>query len=256
LEDGREISARLLVGADGRQSGVAQRAGIRRDIWDCGQTALVCAVEHELPHDGVAHQFFMPSGPLAILPLQGNRASIVWSETHARAAEIAALDDAGFLDALRPCFGDFLGKVELAGARFSYPLNFSLAQSLTGERMALVGDAAHGVHPIAGQGLNAGLRDVGALAEIVVDAHRRGEDFASKLVLDRYHQWRRFDRTTLAMTMDAFNRLFSNDNTLLRGLRGLGMGVVNALPHLRRSFMREAAGLTGDVPRLLRGKSL
>jgi 2-octaprenyl-6-methoxyphenol hydroxylase len=256
LADGRTLTGRILVGADGRRSGTAQRAGIRRTGWDYGQTALVCAIAHEKPHDGIAHQFFMPAGPLAILPLPGNRSSIVWSEKSERAAEISALDDEAYLEALRPAFGDFLGKIELAGERYSYPLSLSIAESFVADRLALVGDAAHGVHPIAGQGLNLGLRDVAALAEVLADAKRRGEDIARADVLARYQTWRRFDTATMAVATDAFNRLFSNDNPALRTLRDLGMGVVQAVPGLRRRFIREAAGLTGDVPRLLQGKAL
>ena len=207
-----------------------------------------------MPHEGIAHQFFMPPGPLAILPLTGNRSSIVWSERTAEALRINALDDAGYLEMLRPRFGDFLGEIGLAGARFTYPLGLSLANSFIGERLALVGDAAHGVHPIAGQGLNAGLRDVAALAEVLADASRRGEDMGGRQVLERYQQWRRFDTATLALATDAFNRLFSNDNPLLRLGRDIGMGLVNAAPALRRTFIREAAGLTGDLPRLMQGK--
>ncbi|WP_071794977.1 FAD-dependent monooxygenase [Natronohydrobacter thiooxidans] len=254
LADGSILRARLLIGCDGRESGTAQRAGIRRSGWDYGQTALVCAIEHALPHDGIAHQFFMPAGPLAILPLPGNRSSIVWSEATATAAAIHALDDAAYLDALRPCFGDFLGEIALAGQRYAYPLKLTIANSFIGPRLALVGDAAHGMHPIAGQGFNFGLRDVAALAEVVTLAARRGEDIASPLVLERYQQWRRFDTMLMAVGTDSVNRLFSNDNTLLRGLRDLGMGAVSAIPALRRSFMREAAGLTGDLPRLMRGQ--
>ena len=253
LSDGATLNARLLVGCDGRASGTAERAGIERTGHGYGQTALVCAIAHELPHHGIAHQFFMPPGPLAILPLTGNRSSIVWSETTAHAAEIAAMDEAAYLAVLRPRFGDFLGEIALAGQRFSYPLGLTLAKSFIGERLALVGDAAHGMHPIAGQGLNAGLRDVAALAEVVTLAARRGEDIAGPGVLDRYQQWRRFDTTTLALATDAFNRLFSNDNPLLRLGRDLGMGLVNAAPALRRGFIREAAGLTGDLPRLMQG---
>ncbi|MDK3019919.1 FAD-dependent monooxygenase [Pseudodonghicola flavimaris] len=256
LEDGRSLSGRLLVGCDGRASGTARRAGISRTGWDYGQTALVCAIEHEKPHHGVAHQFFMPPGPLAILPLTGNRSSIVWSEKTATAAAINALPEAEYLAALRPRFGDFLGEIRLAGPRWTYPLGLTIANSFIADRVALVGDAAHGMHPIAGQGLNAGLRDVGALAEVVVDAARRGEDIGALAVLERYQQWRRFDTAALALATDTFNRLFSNDNPLLRLGRDLGMGLINSVPALRRGFVREAAGLTGDLPRLLRGEAL
>ncbi|MGO4914412.1 UbiH/UbiF/VisC/COQ6 family ubiquinone biosynthesis hydroxylase [Pseudogemmobacter sp. W21_MBD1_M6] len=256
LASGKTLSARILVGSDGRRSGTAERAGIKRTGWGYGQTALVCAIGHEKPHDGIAHQFFMPAGPLAILPLPGNRCSIVWSETDANAAAINALDDAAYLNVLRPRFGDFLGGISLTGARFTYPLNLTLANAMTANRLALIGDAAHGVHPIAGQGLNLGLRDVAALAEVIVDAKRRGEDIGTSLVLDRYQGWRRFDVASLAAATDGFNRLFSNDNPILRLGRDLGMGMVNALPGLRRRFIREAAGLTGDLPRLMQGRPI
>ncbi|MFT5744608.1 MAG: 2-octaprenyl-6-methoxyphenol hydroxylase [Paracoccaceae bacterium] len=252
LASGKTVTAGLLIGSDGRRSGTAQRAGIARTGWGYEQTGVVCAVTHDRPHGGIAHQFFMPHGPLAILPLTGNRSSIVWSETDDRAAELAAMNDNDFLDALRPAFGSFLGEISLSGARFSYPLNLTLANSFIADRVALVGDAAHGMHPIAGQGLNAGLRDVAALAQVLADARARGEDIGSAPVMQRYQQWRRFDTATLAVATDTFNKLFSNDNPLLRGIRDIGMGVVNAIPAARRSFIREAAGLSGDLPRLMR----
>ncbi|MCT4682928.1 MAG: FAD-dependent monooxygenase [Roseicyclus sp.] len=256
LASGEVLTGRVLIGADGRRSGTAARAGIRRTGWDYGQTALVAAIAHEKPHEGIAHQFFMPPGPLAILPLPGNRSSIVWSERHADAKRLMAADDAAFLDHLRPRFGDFLGEISLAGQRYAYPLNLTIANAFVGERLALVGDAAHGVHPIAGQGLNLGLRDVGALAEVLAEAKRRGEDIAAADVLARYQSWRRFDTAALALATDGVNRLFSNDNPALRLIRDIGMGAVSAMPSLRRAFMREAAGLTGDVPRLLQGRAL
>ncbi|PRY20896.1 2-octaprenyl-6-methoxyphenol hydroxylase [Aliiruegeria haliotis] len=254
LASGDVLTGAQLVGADGRQSGVGMRAGIQRTGWDYDQTALVCAVEHELPHNGTAHQFFMPNGPLAILPLPGNRSSIVWSEDPTQARHIAALDDEGFLDALRPRFGDFLGEIKLAGKRFSYPLNLTMANHTVKPRIALIGDAAQGVHPIAGQGFNQGLADVATLTQVLAEARRRGEDIGSLLVLDRYRQWRSFDRAALALAMDAVNRLFSNDNPLLRFGRSLGMGVIDAMPGLRRRFIREAAGVSGDIPNLLKGR--
>ncbi|WP_299371520.1 FAD-dependent monooxygenase [uncultured Tateyamaria sp.] len=256
LASGQTLRAKVLIGADGRSSGTAQRAGIKRTGWGYDQTALVCAIAHEKPHRGIAHQFFMPPGPLAILPLPGNQSAIVWSEKAATAAAFNALADDDYLTMLRPRFGDFLGDIELVGKRYSYPLSLSLADRLVAPRTALIGDAAHGVHPIAGQGLNAGMRDIAALAEVITDAARRGEDIGATDVLARYEAWRRFDNTALALATDSFNRLFSNDNTLVRGLRDLGMGVVNALPGLRRSFIREAAGLTGTLPRLMQGRPL
>ena len=256
LSSGKVVHGALIVGADGRSSGTASRAGIKRSGWGYDQTALVCAIAHEKPHHGIAHQFFMPPGPLAILPLPGNVSSIVWSETAKNAAAFSALSDNEYVTMLRPRFGDFLGEINLAGKRFTYPLSLSLALNLVADRVALIGDAAHGVHPIAGQGLNAGMRDIAALAEVIIDANRRGEDIGSPNVLGRYEQWRRFDNTTLAIATDTFNRLFSNDNAGLRGLRDIGMGIVNAIPGLRRSFIREAAGLTGTLPRLMQGKPL
>lgn len=253
LASGKTVSGRMVVGCDGRASGTASRAGIRRTGWGYGQTALVAAVAHERPHHGIAHQFFMPPGPLAILPLPGNVSSIVWSESEATAASFAALSDEDFMEVLRPRFGDFLGEISLKGKRFTYPLGLTIANSFVAGRLALVGDAAHGMHPIAGQGLNAGLRDVGALAQVVSEAARRGEDFAAPDVLARYQQWRRFDTATLAAVTDATNRLFSNDNPLLRLGRDLGMGVLGAMPGLRRGFIREAAGLTGELPELMKG---
>jgi 2-octaprenyl-6-methoxyphenol hydroxylase len=194
----------------------------------------------------------MPQGPLAILPLTRNRSTVVWSEKTDRAGLINSLDNSQYLEVLRPRFGNFLGPIALTGGRFSYPLELRMAQSYIAPRVALVGDAAHGVHPIAGQGLNAGLRDVAALIHVINAARQRGEDFTATQVLARYQQWRRFDATTLAMATDGVNKLFSNDNSCLRLGRDLGMVIINALPGLRRNIVREAAGLTGDLPDLMR----
>ncbi len=256
LAGGETLSGALLVACDGRDSQVAKRAGIRRRGRDYGQTSLVAAVAHARPHGGVAHQFFMPAGPLAILPLPGDRSSIVWTETTARAAAIGALDDAGYLAELSPRFGDFLGTLRLEGERYSYPIGLSLAERVTGPRLALAGDAAHGIHPLAGQGLNLGLRDVAALAEVVVAAARRGQDIGAPDVLDGYARWRRFDIAALALATDGLNRLFSNDNPLLRLGRDLGLGAVDRLPTLRRALIGEAAGAAGDLPLLIRGLRL
>lgn len=252
LDSGEVLRAGLLVGCDGRASGTAARAGIRRNGWGYGQSAVTCAVEHELPHKGIAHQFFMPGGPLAILPLTGRRSSLVWSERTPRAERLAAMPEAEFLDALRPAFGNFLGEIGLVGSRGLFPLGLSLAERFTARRVALVGDAAHGLHPVAGQGLNAGLRDVAALAEVLGEARKHGEDAGSALVLDRYARWRRFDTTVLAATTDLTTRLFSNDNPLLRLARDAGLGAINAVAPLRRAMIREAAGLTGELPPLMR----
>ncbi len=252
LADGRSLRGKLVVGCDGRGSGTAARAGIRRSGHSYRQTAITCAVAHARPHQGVAHEFFTPGGPFAILPLPGDRSSIVWSAPDAQASELMAMDDDDFLAALKPVFGSYLGAISLASPRYAYPLNLTLADSFTGERVALVGDAAHGLHPIAGQGLNAGLRDVAVLADVLTVAHRRGEDPGAAAVLERYARWRRFDSGTLVAATDGLNALFSNDNPVLRIGRGLGLGAVQALPALRRAFIREAAGLTGTLPALMR----
>lgn len=256
LGSGRRLAARVLIGCDGRSSGVAARAGIRRNGWGYGQTALVNALQLESPHQGLAHQVFLPEGPLAILPLRDNRASIVWSESERNAQLISGLSDADYLDLLQTRIGHITGKVTLAGARFSYPLNLTLAERYVDPRLALVGDAAHGVHPIAGQGLNLGLRDVAALAEVIADARARGEDIGALDVLERYQRWRRFDSTALALGMDSVNRLFSNRNPLLSAVRGLGMRAVSALAPARRAFIQEAVGQSGEVPKLLTGRKL
>lgn len=256
LDTGEVLAARVLVGCDGRGSGVAARAGIRRSGWGYDQTALVGAIRPERPHEGLAHQVFLPQGPLAILPLTEGRASIVWSERTSQAAHIAAMSDDAYRDLLHARIGHLTGAITLEGPRFSYPLSLSLAERYVAPRLALVGDAAHGVHPIAGQGLNLGLRDVAALAQVLAEARARGEEIGALDVLERYQRWRRFDATALALGMDTVNRLFSNANPLLAALRGLGMRAVGALAAPRRAFIREAAGLSGEVPRLLTGQRL
>ena len=254
LQTGETRDGLAVVGCDGRASQVAMRAGIKRTEWGYDQTSLVAAIAHEKPHHGVAHQFFMPSGPLAILPLPGNVSSIVWTEQADRAAQINGMGDTDYLEILRPRFGDFLGPIKLVGARYSYPLGLSLANSLTAPRVALAGDAAHGIHPLAGQGLNLGLRDVAALAQVMIEAKRRGEDIGAADVLERYRRWRSFDIAALAATTDTINRVFSNDNPLLRVGRDLALGAINQMPALRRTFIRQAAGLSGELPELLKGR--
>ena len=254
LSDGQVLRAQLLVGCDGRNSKIAQLSNISHVGWSYNQTALVCALSHEKQHFGVAHQFFNPSGPLAILPLKGNKSSIVWTETKDRAKNINDMSDEDYLNALSPVIGSFLGSINLVGDRFSYPLGLSLADSFISKRTVLVGDSAHGIHPLAGQGLNLGLKDIAALTEVLALAKRRGENFSSKQVLERYQKWRRFDTSVMAVATDSINKIFSNDNIILRSMRDIGLGSVNATPHLRRSFMRHAAGLSGDLPKLLQGQ--
>jgi 2-octaprenyl-6-methoxyphenol hydroxylase len=254
LSDGQVLRTQLLVGCDGRNSKIAHWSNISHVGWNYNQTALVCALSHEKQHFGVAHQFFNPAGPLAILPLKDNKSSIVWTETKDRAKHINDMCDEDYLNALSPFIGNFLGSINLVGDRFSYPLGLSLADSFIAKRTVLVGDSAHGIHPLAGQGLNLGLKDIAALTEVLALAKRRGESFSSKQVLERYQKWRRFDTSAMAVATDSINKLFSNDNIILRSMRDVGLGSVNATPHLRRSFMRHAAGLSGDLPKLLQGQ--
>jgi 2-octaprenyl-6-methoxyphenol hydroxylase len=254
LADGRMIAARLLVAADGARSGIRQRAGIATHGWDYGQSGIVTTVAHERDHGGCAEEHFLPGGPFAILPLKGQRSSIVWTDTTAEADRIVALPDAEFHAELERRFGLHLGEISAVGARLAFPLGFAVARTFVAERIALVGDAAHVIHPIAGQGLNMGLKDVAALAEVIVDAARLGIDPAT--VLERYQRWRRFDTMAMGVATDGLNRLFSNHSEVLRAVRDLGLGMVDRLPVLKRMFIREAAGLAGDVPKLLKGEAL
>ena len=256
LSDGRVLSAPLVVGAEGRNSTVREAAGIGVTGWDYRQSGLVATVALERPHAGVAQQYFMPGGPLAVLPLTGDRASLVWTERRDRAGALAAGSQAAFESHLARRFGEALGRPRLLGPRFVHPLSLQLAHAMTGPRTALAGDAAHAVHPLAGQGLNMGLKDAAALAEVVADAARLGEDWGSAAVLDRYARWRRFDSLSVVAASDAFTRLFSNSDPIARMARGLGLSLVNGLPAARRFLMREAGGATGELPRLLRGESL
>ena len=256
LADGRTLRAPLVVGAEGRGSVIREAAGIGALGWNYRQTAVVATVKLEQPHGGVAHEFFLPSGPFAILPLTDQRASLVWTESDARAAALKAARPEIFHAHLQRRIGRRLGEAVVEGQVFTYPLNLQLAEQLSGPRVALLGDAAHGVHPIAGQGLNLGLKGAAALAETIVDAARLGEDIGAEAVLARYAAWRRFDTITLSVGMDAFVRLFSNDNPLLRLGRGLGMAAVNRIGPARRFFMQEAGGAVGDLPRLLKGEAL
>jgi 2-octaprenyl-6-methoxyphenol hydroxylase len=256
LADGRELSAPLVVGAEGRGSVVRKAAGIGVVGWPYRQTGVVATVRLARPHGGVAHEYFLPSGPFAILPLTEDRASLVWTEPPERAEALRTARPEAFHAHLARRVGDLVGPAERQGPVFTYPLALQIAERFTAPRVALLGDAAHGVHPIAGQGLNLGLKGAAALAETLVDAARLGEDVGSPVVLERYARWRRFDTATLAAGMDAFVHLFSNDNSLLRLGRGLGMAAVNRIGPARRFFMREAGAAAGDLPRLLRGEAL
>ena len=266
LDDGTAVRARLLVAADGRRSAQREAAGIKVMEVQYGQTAIVATVAHSAPHNGVAHEHFLPSGPFALLPMTDapdengqkvHRSSLVWTEKRGLIEAMMALDDAAFAGELQRRFGDSLGRLTLwGGRRWSYPLSLLHAERYIDTRLALIGDAAHGIHPIAGQGLNLGLRDVAALAECIVDARRLGLDIGSATVLERYQRWRRFDNMALIAATDSLNRLFSNDLPPVRLLRDLGLAAVNRVPPLKRFFMRHAMGLVGDLPRLVKGEAL
>ena len=256
FSDGGSARAGLVVACDGRTSPLRDAAGIKIVSWRYPQTGIVTTVRHERPHGGRAIQHFLPGGPFAILPLPGNRSCVTWSEDEQEAARILALDDAGFLGELERRFGHRLGMLELAGPRAGWPLGMHLARELVAPRFALAGDAVRGVHPIAGQGLNLGLRDVAALSECIVDAVRVGLDIGDATALERYARWRRFDGAASAAAFTALNTLFSQDNALLRAVRDAGLGLVDRMPGLKRVLVTEASGLSGDIPKLLRGEPL
>jgi 2-octaprenyl-6-methoxyphenol hydroxylase len=256
LDSGRSLRAALLVAANGKKSKLRERAGIKCIGWSYPQMGIVATVAHERPHKGLAVQHFLPSGPFAILPMKGNRSSIVWTEEADTAKRLVSGDQQVFLSELSRRFGYRLGAISLVGPPRALPLSFQIARSFVGDRLALIGDAAHVVHPLAGQGLNIGFRDVAALAETIADSARLGLDIGSRTSLARYERWRRFDSAFSGAVMDAMNRLFSNDSAPLRAIRDLGMGLVDRAPSLKRFLIREAAGATGDVPRLLKDEAL
>ena len=255
LKDGEEISAALVIAADGRDSALRTQMGMQVIGWSYPQTGIVATVEHEKPHNGVAYEHFLPSGPFAILPMTGNRSSLVWTEAKSKAPGLLALDEEKFNAELAQRFGAHLGKTKAAGPRWSYPLSFHIARDFVRTRFALAGDCAHGIHPIAGQGLNLGLKDAAALAEVLLDAGRLGRDIGALDTLKRYERWRRFDSFALAASTDALNRLFSNDIAPLRHLRDLGLGIVDSIAPARRFFMRHAGGDIGKLPRLMKGEA-
>ena len=256
LGDGTVIEGALLVAADGARSKLRERAGIVTHGWDYNQSGIVVTVGHERDHEGRAEEHFMPAGPFASLPLTGKRSSLVWTESRAEAARIVALGDDDFHRELEQRFGLHLGEIKALDKPLAFPLSYFVARSFIGERLALIGDAAHVIHPIAGQGLNLGLKDVAALAEVIVDAARLGIDVGQADVLERYQRWRRFDTMAMGLATNTLNFLFSNTSTLLRSLRDIGLGLVDRAPPLKNILIRQAAGLSGDVPRLLRGETL
>lgn len=249
-------TAGLVVAADGRRSVVREAAGIKTVGWDYPQVGIVTRITHERPHGGVAVQHFLPGGPFALLPLKGQVSCITWTEEAAAAARIMALDDAGFLNELEQRFGGRLGPLKLDAKRLTFPLGMHLARAYTSRRLALVGDAAHAVHPLAGQGLNLAMRDVAALAECVIEGMRAGLDPGDMASLERYERWRRFDSWLSAATFDGMNRLFRGDLALLRSAREAGLQAVDRLSGLKRFLMLEAAGVAGELPRLLKGEPI
>jgi len=256
LSDGSLLYGRLCIAADGRDSLLRAGAGIKSVAWDYGQSGIVATVHHARPHGGLAHEYFLPGGPFAILPMTGQRSSLVWTEPGARAKALMALAQADFETELRARFGSQWGDIHVEGPRWVYPLSFHHARDYIAQRLVLAGDAAHTIHPIAGQGLNLGLRDVAALAEVLVDAHRLGLDIGAASVLARYQAWRRFDNVSLAAVTDILNRLFSNDTPWVRLARDIGIGLTGQIGPLRRLAMRHAAGEVGSLPRLLTGLPL
>ncbi len=256
LADGATLRARLLVAADGVRSKLRDMAGIKTVHWDYGQSGIVCTVAHERPHNGRAVEHFFPAGPFAILPLKGNRSSLVWAERTEEAERLVKGDEMIFEAELERRFGLELGEIRVEDKPRAWPLGLTLSRSFVAPRVALAGDAAHGIHPIAGQGLNLGFKDVAALAEVIVEADRLGQDIGALDVLERYQQWRRFDTVQMGVTTDVLTRLFSNDVAPVRAARDFGLGLVERLPRLKDFFIRQAAGLSGNTPRLLKGEPI
>jgi 2-octaprenyl-6-methoxyphenol hydroxylase len=254
LSTGETIEARLLVACDGARSRLRDIAGIKTVHWDYGQSGIVTTVEHERPHEGVAEEHFLPAGPFAVLPLPGNRSSLVWTERTADADKLVAADDLVFEEELERRFGHKLGPIRAVGGRRAFPLGLTLARAFVANRVALAGDSAHGIHPISGQGLNLGFKDVAALAETIVDADRLGLDIGALNVLERYQSWRRFDTFRMGVTTDVLNRLFSNDITPIRIARDFGLGVVDRMPGLKNFFIKQASIASGADPKLLGGE--
>ncbi|MEX0645862.1 MAG: UbiH/UbiF/VisC/COQ6 family ubiquinone biosynthesis hydroxylase [Parvularculaceae bacterium] len=251
LQGCETVEAPIVLAADGKNSALRAQAGIKVNQWSYKQTGIVATVAHERPHKGVAHEFFLPSGPFAILPMTRNRSSLVWTERHEAAPAFLALDEAAFTKEIVRRFGEFLGEVRLVGPRWSYPLSFHLSQRFVAPRLALIGDAARAIHPIAGQGFNLGVKDIGALADVLEEAAGLGLDIGHLSVLERYQRWRRFDSASLALGTDALNRLFSNNFPPLRLARDVGMSAVGKIAPLRRYFMRQAGADLGRLPPLM-----
>ena len=256
LQNGTHVCVRLLIAADGVRSRMRDKAGIKTVHWPYDQWGIVTTVAHERPHNGRAEEHFLPAGPFAILPLKGNRSSLVWTESERDAKRILAMDDFSFELELEQRFGHKLGEISVDGPRKGFPLGLTLAREFVVDRVALVGDAAHGISPISGQGLNLGFKDAAALAETIIEADRLGLDIGSLAVLERYQQWRRFDTVRMGVVTDVLNRLFSNDNPVLRIARDVGLGMVDRMPGLKKAFISQAAGNQAGTPKLLTGQMI
>ncbi len=257
LSNGETIDARLLVACDGVRSKLRDIAGIKTVRFDYGQSGIVTTIEHERPHEGIAEEHFLPAGPFATLPLKNNRSSLVWNERTADADALLKADDLVFEEELERRFGHKLGAIKVVGGKRAFPFALTLARDFVAPRFALAGDAAHGIHPISGQGLNLGFKDVAALAETIVEADRLGIDFGQLNILERYQEWRRFDTFRMGVTTDVLNRMFSNDFTPLRMARDFGLSVVDRLPGLKNFFIRQASNVGGsNDPRLLGGQPI
>jgi len=254
LSNGEKIKSNLIIGCDGKNSVIANFTNISKFGWNYNQTSLVCAIDHEKPHNSCAYQLFKPSGPIAILPLPGDRSSIVWTEDNKTASFISQLNKKDYITNLTSKINLNLGEISLSGRQFSYPLTLNLRENFISNRVALVGDSAHGIHPLAGQGLNLGLRDVASIGEVIINAYRRGEDIGSLVVLKRYETWRRFETSMMAATTDIINKTFSNNSIILKTVTNLGLRVLNKNRFLKKNLIREAAGLNGNIPKLLQGK--
>jgi 2-octaprenyl-6-methoxyphenol hydroxylase len=257
LDDGRKLSAPLLVAADGRNSATREQAGIRVARWKYPHQAIVSVLRHERPHEHVAYEIFYPTGPFALLPMvddvRGHRSAIVWSVPQEDAAAWLSLDDKAFAAEAQAAMGGFLGEIAMLAPRSSYPLGFHHAAQIAAQRLALAGDAAHAIHPIAGQGLNLGFRDVAALAEVLVEGARIGLDLGDPQLLGRYQRWRALDALSVAFATDSLTRIYGIPGRTASAVRRLGMGLVGRIAPLRNRLMSEARGTSGDLPLLLRG---
>ena len=256
LDSGKKLSSKLLIAADGVKSKIRDMAGIKTVHWPYNQSGIVTTVVHERPHNGRAEEHFLPAGPFATLPLKGNRCSLVWTESDQEAKRLLELDDISFELELEQRFSHRLGELSIEGGRKAFPLGLTLAREFIAERVALVGDAAHGIHPISGQGLNLGFKDAAALAQTIIEADRLGLDIGSIGNLERYQQWRRFDTVQMGVVTDVLNRLFSNDNDLLRITRDVGLGLVDRMPGLKQMFINQASGDASNIPNLLKGEAI